>query len=322
MSMLASLTWIYAVVNYREITEFLQPLFLYLAWYLFDICCYTITSTTTCNIINHKCKTDWSLEKDEDNRPCGLIVHRHYPPKYIIYRPRYDATMYVYTTRRYFTQTLNICNSVATKDTNESKTGDDTDELGGMITIYFRKGDQGYSGYRTRTVAIPNYRMTFCQVTMYHEIQQFYKTNKFAKVLISGPMHSGKTCFAYLLARELRTSLVTTFNPTEPSDSLDNLYHTVDHSSHSPLIILLDEVDTMFDTIVRGIPRHKKYLIQVRTKQHWNIMMDQIELGIYPHIILIMTTNKSKDELGTKYDTSLTRPGRVNLFYWKTKTIL
>lgn len=315
--MIETLAWLYALVNLSDLWETIRPVCLLMLWYVADVYCYHITSVDQFNIVMNHIKHDWSWCRDEDHRPYGLIIDSHLPPRYILYRSAYDREIYVYTTEMYYKTRLSqpVHHGIELQPQIDIVDQKLPNQDIRFIRMICRKGNQSWAGYREMTVTtFPDFGFTTEQANMFHKVMIHYNEVGFAKVLLSGPMRTGKTSFAYLLARELQTSLCVSFNPTEPSDSLPNLCSVVDHSPQKPLVILLDEVDQILENITQGIPRHKKYLIAVRNKQHWNDMMDQIQWGIYKNIILIMTTNKSVKTLKA-YDPSYIRPGRMNFIF-------
>ncbi len=324
IELVTSFTWLYALVNLAGLWATIQPIVECVLWYFANIYTYHITSVEQVNIIMNHVKLDWSWYRDEDQRPYGIIIDRQFPPTYIVYRAPYDRDeLMVYTSHQYYKDKLSqpiqhgLVNLDLTTQPKHMALHKDIKNQR-SIRMICRKGSQAWAGYREMTItSYPKYSFTPKQSTMFKQVMTHYNQHGFAKVLISGPMHTGKTSFGYLLARELETSLCVSFNPTEPSDNLSNLCTTVDHGPTQPLIILLDEVDHILRSITHGIPRHKKYLISVRNKQQWNNMMDQIEWGIYQHVILIMTTNKPVKYL-QQYDPSYIRPGRMNMIFEMT----
>jgi len=58
---------------------------------------------------------------------------------------------------------------------------------------------------------------------------------------------------------------------------------------------------------------HKNIPIEIYNKITWNNLFDDINLNLYPHLILILTTNLSKETLDSQYDSSYTRLGRVDI---------
>lgn len=329
VELVGTLTWLYALVNLAGLWATIRPIVEWCMWYIADIYSYHITSVEQVNIIMNHVKHDWSWYRDEDQRPYGFIIHRHFPPNYIVCRDHYDRDeLMVYTTHTYYKNKLSqpiqhgpVNLQLNTKPKRMGSDNNKDYKHQHTIRMICRKGSQAWAGYREMTMTTyPKYRFTMKQSTMFKQVMTHYNTHGFAKVLISGPMRTGKTSFGYLLARELETSLCVSFNPTEPSDNLTNLCTMVDHGPTQPLIILLDEVDHILQHITHGIPRHKKYLISVRNKQQWNNMMDQIEWGVYRNVIFIMTTNKPVKIL-QQYDPSYIRPGRMNMIFEMTTPI-
>ena len=107
---------------------------------------------------------------------------------------------------------------------------------------------------------------------------KFYNQNKFAKILISGSVGTGKSYFSYILARKLDCYLCDCFDPTEPSESLSNVYTSKKLSGDEPLIILIDEIDIIIKNIHHGkIQKHKNYPILTRDKMTWNSFLDKID---------------------------------------------
>ena len=63
-----------------------------------------------------------------------------------------------------------------------------------------------------------------------------------------------------------------------------------------------------------GITPHKNLPIQAANKAGWNQFLDEIQIGMYPHLILILTTNKTPDFIHT-LDPSYIRTKRVDNIY-------
>ena len=116
-----------------------------------------------------------------------------------------------------------------------------------------------------------------------------------------------------LIAKALNGSMCKTYSPTEPGDTLRNLYDTVKPTYESPLILLIDEFDGIIDLIHKNeVKCHDNIPIEVRNKTSWNTLLDDINLNIYPFIVVILTSNVN---ITTKYEQSYIRPGRVDLYY-------
>jgi len=78
----------------------------------------------------------------------------------------------------------------------------------------------------------------------------------------------------------------------------------------------LEECDKiLFDVLSGNIQPHKDIPIQIREKSDWNGMLDKTtDLGFYPHLILILTSNVPIQKINEK-DKSLLRQGRIDKSY-------
>jgi hypothetical protein len=141
-------------------------------------------------------------------------------------------------------------------------------------------------------------------------IEEYNKTNN-ATVLLHGAPGTGKSMVGVLLAKELSGKYCNTFKPWQPADTLSSLYSDSDISEKTPLIVVFDEIDVTLININTGILQHKNMPISVCDKTGWNQMLDEIQRGMYPYLILIMTTNKSPEFIND-LDQSYIRKGRVN----------
>jgi hypothetical protein len=66
-----------------------------------------------------------------------------------------------------------------------------------------------------------------------------------------------------------------------------------------------------------GIPANPKFIIQTRDKAGWNQILDEIHIGMYPNLILLLTSNKTPEEI-SEMDPSYIREGRVDLIFGLT----
>jgi hypothetical protein len=203
----------------------------------------------------------------------------------------------------------------------ESEMDTDVSELVRKVNSYVRSGpyhNLWYQDFVYNTERIANNE----QAAIIASIRKIYKKKKHATILLHGPPRTGKTQIAVLLSVDLNGSFCNTFNPSEPGDTLSNLFRVMAPKSSNPLVILFDEVDSIIKKIhdptgmISPVNNGINCPIQVHDKRTLNMFLDNMEL--YHHVILIMTTNKSKKELDD-IDSSHFGIGRVDGVYETTQ---
>ena len=127
---------------------------------------------------------------------------------------------------------------------------------------------------------------------------------------------TGKTMISLLMACGRDIFYTKTWNPTHNGDQLARLHKDVNPTKEKPLIIALNEVDTILKRLITGIPATDKYTDKpVDDKVSWNNLFDEItDWGMYPNTIVVLTSNLSIDDIN-KIDNSFLRPGRVDKCY-------
>jgi hypothetical protein len=156
----------------------------------------------------------------------------------------------------------------------------------------------------------------FCEWSKDITYTLFYNKNKYCVSLNDGDIGKGKTMTAYLLAKVLQASVCKSYSPIIPGDTIDNLYDFVEPTYEEPLIIILDEFDDTLKKIHdKNIQEHRTFRTQIYNKTSWNSFLDDINLGIYPYVILLLISNKNIDKLNEEFDPSYIRNKRVNLFF-------
>jgi Mrp family chromosome partitioning ATPase len=146
-----------------------------------------------------------------------------------------------------------------------------------------------------------------------------YNRQKHCVVFVSGPPNAGKSFLGILLAKALNGLYCKDFTPWYPGDGLRDLYaYCRDLDEPSKHVILsLDEIDDALHKISNGeIERNKNVMTSVMDKQGWVSMFDDIERGLFPQLLVLMTSNKPlkqlQEELG---DESYLRKGRIDLYF-------
>lgn len=148
--------------------------------------------------------------------------------------------------------------------------------------------------------------LNLSQAEIVDKIYQTYKEKNTSTAFVYGNPGSGKSALGLLVAKKLNGSFCKAFNPFQPGLNLSLLYLQVEPTQSNPLVILLDEIDVQWDQF--PIQGHKDIPTQIVDKRSWNSIFDDINLGLYPHLVVILTSNKPY----TDYDLSFTRDGRID----------
>jgi len=200
-------------------------------------------------------------------------------------------------------------------------TSETADTMSRNLTIYERSGSYAHIWYKRRSIKVPSLSSKPEQTIMIDEIRSKYYSKGYAVVVLHGPPGSGKSVMSILLANSFGGSYCNTLKPWQPGDTLASLYSESANSIHKPIIIAFDEFDEALVAIHGGIESHKNLPIQVNSKAGWNQLLDEIQLGMYPNIILMLTTNKTPEFI-RELDPSYIRNGRVDLSYILTNVYI
>lgn len=182
------------------------------------------------------------------------------------------------------------------------------------ITYWSRSGSYRFIFYMSRPLYLTNIIKKDEQQTIVDSIYLNFLKKKHLVVNIYGEPGVGKSMIGFILSQKLECNYCDSWNPTDPNDNLDNIYNEINPDSSKPLILVLEEFDIIIQKINNNIQKHKEYHIQVTDKIGWNSLLDKIQIGIYPYLILILTSNKSPTDID-KQDPSLLRMGRVDFKY-------
>ena len=239
-----------------------------------------------------------SIKKD-NQKPSGIFVYYCYIGIFV--EKENSSEIYLLTSTKQYEELL-------------KKKKDEKEEKKEEITLYERTGNFCWLEYSKRIFNVTKYNVRENQNLIINNIINLYNNKKFCTAFIYGLPGTGKSMIGILLAKAVKGSLVRTFNPSEPGDSIISLYNEVSPSEDNPLIIVFDEADIMIDKIHNNkIIQHQSIAIQIQDKTSWNRFFDDIDLGLYPNIILILTSNISIDDIGIKYEDSYLRGNRVNI---------
>lgn len=316
------------------ISPFMKPLMSLFGYYR-----YNIRTRETVILFKNKISTMPLLYNtmNENQEPCGTIIHQSYFPLFMVYKKQDHNDTYVIICRKSFYKSIfqndykkkeivlddNYVPQKSKKDSErykiDAQKADIDTNKHTNIHLVTRYGNLGYFDYNHRKIDLTLVRgieQKFFnrQEELYKSIMMFYKTQNYCKVFLSGPPGSGKTFFAYLMAQKLDCYLCDTYEPYLPSSCFMEVYNSCKLTPQKPLIVVLDEVDILLSKIMKPQPTtHEKYCREIHDKLSWNSFMDKIDYGLYPYVIFIMNSNLSKERVMSKTDQSLLREGRIDI---------
>lgn len=326
LNMMNFVTYVFFFFSYLDnfFNNFNFIIYFFLNYFNYRI--YQLVSKEKRNILFKKVTSyNYICNKyDENNEPIGIIIHKNIKPIFIIFNRSYRQDVLTIICKRSFYQELDAeIKSKEEIDLDEEyipcKTRSSSSQTTTNITYVTKRGEYGYFEYGTRVVNLESMSihktLNFYdnQQILFRDIMNFYKNNHFCKVYLTGKPGCGKTFFAYLMAQKLDCYLCDVYKGNEPSSNFNEIYTRARVSSDKPMIVILDEIDIMISEIHNN-PKmeHKKYNKEIYDKTSWNSFMDKIEYGMFPYVIILMTSNKKRQEIN-KFDTSYLRDGRINI---------
>ncbi len=134
--------------------------------------------------------------------------------------------------------------------------------------------------------------------------------------LVTGPPGTGKSKLGEILAHKTKGVLCEMYNPTEYGHSIDTVLDVSGRSKDSPLIVVLDEVDTWFQMPTDGDDKASDWLTRdidpKNMKKTFNALFDK--MSEIDNLIVICTSNKTEEELmALDEHSALFRDGRVHI---------
>jgi len=196
---------------------------------------------------------------------------------------------------------------------SENKSVDIDEPPNQKITIYDRSGSYSDTYFHKRTVYIRSIQSRESQDTIITNIVGEYNKKTHAVALIHGPPNTGKTTIGMLIAKQLNASYCNSLKPWLPNCTLSQLYTMVEPSEDNPLIIAIDEVDVPLYNIHNGLIKpNEKMPTSMIDKCGWNTFFDNIQRGMYPYLILLLTTNRTPQFIN-ELDMCYIRKGRVDI---------
>lgn len=183
------------------------------------------------------------------------------------------------------------------------------------IKKYNRTGSFKNFYYVPLTIDVTGIKPIDSQGPIVDSILNLYRSKQRSTVFIHGVTGAGKSTIGYLVAKALNGNYCNTFKPTDAGDCFTNLMNEIQNrnDSDTPLIIMLDEVNIMINAIhTKTVEKHREIPIPISDKTDWTNMFD--DLIFHKHVIVIMTSNQSKEEIDA-LDPAYLRKGRIDATY-------
>ena len=188
------------------------------------------------------------------------------------------------------------------------------------IQILGRTGSYTNMYYTGRKLDITNLKPRGDQAEVIQFIVDIYKKKRRATIFLSGECGVGKSTIGLLLAKEIGGSFCHTFNPSTPGDSLCAVINSTTVTHESPLVVVIEEGNTLIHDIHEGrISLHKNVQTIVHNKSTYNTFLD--DMMLFKNVILIMTSNESQEAINL-LDPCYLRTGRVDACYNMTRTMI
>lgn len=301
-------TWL-SVVSFSMI--FLTP-FLFVSR-MFDVKYYIIRKDDE--------KTRAISKKLQTQTMNSITIFRHgkfYPGGYFInwkcigyYNMDVDENheIHILTTNKYFQNVIEIeKRSVSFTQTQATKS-----TTPHHLTMYCRSGSYTCSYYNRMNIDICNLEPVGQQINVTNDICNLFYQKKRGVFFIHGISGAGKSTIGFLVANNIKGTFCHTFNPTDPGDTLTSIIHDSNPSDETPLIILIEEVNTMIHAVHQGtIQKHKNITTCIHNKSTYNTFMD--DLIFYKNVLILFTSNESKESIDA-LDPCYLRKGRVDGYY-------
>ena len=185
-----------------------------------------------------------------------------------------------------------------------------------LVKVYIRTGRYDNFYYSTLNLDVSHISPIGDQCKITADIIRLYNIKNRATVFIHGVTCAGKSSIGYLVAKQLKGSFCHSFNPTDPGDQFCNMireFKESDNDEGRPIIIVLEEVNEIIHAVHnKTIERNYKIPTPVLDKSSWCSFLD--DMVFYKNVILILTSNNSKDAIDT-IDPAYLRQGRIDATY-------
>jgi hypothetical protein len=224
-----------------------------------------------------------------------------------------DHEIYIYTTKSYFNRLIETATTTYSSFSRiDSSSLENEESVKSIVPIWGRSGTYMSLWYSSINLDVRGLHAISTQSSIVYDIVNLFYKKKRLSVFLHGVVGAGKSTIGLLVAKEIKGGFCHTFNPTDPGDTLHSLMKE-SRAQHKPLVVVIEEADMMIRNIhTNSIQRHKNIQTSVYNKSTFNTFLD--DLMLYRNIIIILTSNKSKDEIDM-LDTSYLRKGRIDATY-------
>ena len=264
---------------------------------------YTLYIVNDYNVITIICKNiKYSTLRNEQDEPYGFFISKNFCGYIEQNTDNSDSILYCLCTASQFKELQKKSDSIVTENDQ-------------FINLYTRKGNYYHLHYTKRDLVCTNFIAKPKQEDIISNIIEHYNEHNTSVIMLSGEPGTGKSMMGALIAKKLNGSLCKTYSPITAGDTLENIYNKANPTKENPLVVLLDEFDIILHSFHENkIELHKDIPTEVYNKITWNNLLDDINMKLYPRLILILTSNLYREQIETKYDPSYIRDGRVNMY--------
>ena len=277
---------------------------------------YTIHNRDECRRVQRRIK-DHSSHTSDNDKGYGYAFGKWYL-SYVSLDHHGEFEVWILATEASFKELTRDLNDDVDDDTAANAivypkeiTGDLVKVPKKKIDILDRRGSYDNLWYRKRTIRNIGIKPHPEQRIILDRIKGVYEQKQRGVFYIHGAPCTGKSMIGLLLAEEYSACYSNSYTPWEPGDILTSVIDEAEPTKERPLISAFEEVDGALIRIHEGIERHKNIPTAITDKSSWNRFLDNFDRGLYPFVILLMTSNKSFDFVN-KLDSSYLRKGRVD----------
>ena len=218
-----------------------------------------------------------------------------------------EDVLYIITSSSYYQKLISV-----EDNTQEVKEYVPPPEVN-KIVIHLRRGSYSNFYYPRMSMDISHIHPLPSQREIMNSIVALYNKQQRATIYIHGITGAGKSTIGLLLAKHLSGIYCHSFNPSDPGDSLSSLMIDISKDSDEPIIVVIEEVDTLLLAVHNNtITKHVKIPTLVHNKPSWSNFMD--DMIFYKGLIVILTSNTPKHEIDA-WDESYLREGRIHAHY-------